>query len=288
VYHINHPLSVRLARTFDDITAGRADALILSGDSTSLPLPDGCIDAVVTDPPYFDNVHYSELADFFHVWLRLALNGSEPAFAVESTRHPAEVQDTDPSAFESGLGAVFAECHRVLKPDGTVTFTFQHSREEAWLALAGALAYARLQVVTAHPIKAEMAVATPKSQAKEPINLDIVFVCRPVTTFASLSSPPSVDSILKCMIEQATRLSSAGLALSRGDLFVIAMSQFVIQGQHYFGLPQVGSNGFNDERAALLTELRAALPHLSIESLLTRSEIRQLPLFDETTAYKAS
>ncbi|WP_296925223.1 hypothetical protein [Thiohalocapsa sp.] len=41
------------------------------GDSAATDLPDGCVDAVVTDPPFYDNVHYSELADFFHVWQRL-------------------------------------------------------------------------------------------------------------------------------------------------------------------------------------------------------------------------
>jgi putative DNA methylase len=41
------------------------------GDSSATDIPDRTVDAVVTDPPFYDNVHYSELADFFHVWQRL-------------------------------------------------------------------------------------------------------------------------------------------------------------------------------------------------------------------------
>jgi putative DNA methylase len=289
IYRLNRPLAVQLADTFDDVAGGKANALILSGDSATLPLPNGCVDAVVTDPPYFDNVHYSELADFFYAWLKLALDGSEPAFAPLSTRHPAEVQDTDPLAFEKGLGAVFAECRRVLKSEGIVTFTFQHARAEAWLALVGALERARLRVVAVHPIKAEMAVATPKSQAKEPINLDVVFVCRPDTATASrLPDLPTVDSILTCARRQVARLTSAGLTLSRGDLFVITMSQFMVQCQRPAVQRSLSKDDFNDERAALLAELRMALEYLSPDELTARQEVRQLRLLDEPAVYTTS
>jgi adenine-specific DNA methylase len=176
----------------------------------------------------------------------------------------------------------------VLKPDGIVTFTFQHSREEAWLALMGALDRAKLQVVAAHPIKAEMAVATPKSQAKEPINLDIVFVCRPAVTLGSLLNVPSVDSILTQVREQVARLTKAGLTLSRGDLFAIAMSQFVAQCQRRSVLRSTSNNETDDEQVTLLIELRAALESLSVEDLTTHREVRQLRLFDEAAAYTTS
>jgi adenine-specific DNA methylase len=286
VYRINRSLAVRLADAFDEVATGAADALILSGDSASLPLPDGCVDAVVTDPPYFDNVHYSELADFFHVWLRLAFDGNDSAFSAASTRHPNEVQDTDPSAFEKGLGAVLAECRRVLKPDGMVTFTFQHARMEAWLALVNALEHARLRVVATHPIKAEMSVATPKSQAKEPINLDVVFVCRPVSQMADHTFVlPTVDDLLGRVREYVLRLTTAGLTLSRGDLFVIAMSQFVTQCQSANDLDGVYRRAFSDEQAAILAELGVALERLSPDELIARREARQLRLLDEPALY---
>jgi len=286
IYDVNSPIDLRLASTFDDIVADRANALILSGDAALLPLPDRCVDAVVTDPPYFDNVHYSELADFFYVWLKLALDQHVAAFASDSSRRTSEVQGTDARSFEDGLGAVFAECHRVLKPDGLVVFTFQHSRKEAWVALAGALERAQLRVVAAYPIKAEMAVATPKSQAKEPINLDIIFVCRSGAAQVPLSGLPSIDDVLERVNEQVLRLVAGGLKLSRGDLFVIAMSQFIVQCQRHN--VDLSNHGTTDQGIALLNELQVALMSLSIDDLVTQSSVRQLRLLDEKTPYKIS
>ena len=52
-------------------------AIALScGDSSATGLPDGSVDLVVTDPPFFDNVHYSELADFFFAWQQLPNGGT--------------------------------------------------------------------------------------------------------------------------------------------------------------------------------------------------------------------
>ncbi|MEW5988502.1 MAG: DNA methyltransferase [Chloroflexota bacterium] len=287
VHHINQPLSVRFGQSFADLASERADALILAEDSAHLPLPDASVDAVVTDPPYFDNVHYSELADFFYAWLKLALDGREPSFASDSSRHPAEVQNTDPQAFATGLAEVLSECRRVLKPGGLLVFTFQHAREEAWLALCHALQGARWRIVAVHPIKAEMAVATPKSQAAEPINIDVIFVCRSANEQAITNNPSAIEAILSPTHQQAARLVSAGLSLSRGDLFVIAMSQFVACCTQ--SVSASGPVGLSDEQAALLTELRAALPGLSIVNTPTFQDVpRQLRLLDEAAVYGTS
>jgi putative DNA methylase len=68
--------------------------------------------------------------------------------------------------------------HRVLRDDGLLVFTYHHSRAEGWTSLAEAVLGAEFALVNAHPLKAEMSVAAPKSQAKEPIQLDVVLVCR--------------------------------------------------------------------------------------------------------------
>src|SRR5260370_969125 len=59
------PIHVSQYKSWDELNAAGSGTLILSGDSTHLPIPDSSVDAVVTDPPYFDFVHYSELSDFF-------------------------------------------------------------------------------------------------------------------------------------------------------------------------------------------------------------------------------
>jgi putative DNA methylase len=133
------------------------------GDSSVMGLLDKSMDFVVTDPPFFDNVHYSELADFFYAWKQI---GS--AEEATSTRSDAEVQDTDADEFSDKLQGVFRECHRVLKDQGLLVFTYHHSRDEGWESLAYAVLGAGFVVVNSQPVKAEMSGATPVAAAKDP------------------------------------------------------------------------------------------------------------------------
>lgn len=199
------------------------------GSSDETGLPDQSIDLVVTDPPFFDNVHYSELADFFHAWQSLYPRGFVTAAA--TTRHPREVQDTEAGQFAEKLGRVFAECRRVLKDDGLLVFTYHHSRPEGWSSLAQAIYGAGFSVVQAHPVKAEMSVATPKSQAKEPIQLDVIFVCQKREQDPREPKEPSqaLQQAATLAQDRLTRLRRLGLTLSQNDCRVTVVSQFLAQ-----------------------------------------------------------
>ena len=207
----------------------RTSALLLNGDSASLPLPAGSVDAVVTDPPYFDFVHYSELSDFFFAWIAPVMRKDAPYFNRPDSSHRGEVQDRDPDSFAEKIGRVFSECHRVLKPDGILAFTFHHSAPDGWLAIHRALAGASFVVAAAHPIKAEMSVGNPKSAAKEPINLDAILVCRKRGEIVAVTR-----DIEKAIKEESAglrfRFESIGRILSRGDRFVIGASQVLHHG----------------------------------------------------------
>ncbi len=227
VFGLSKPIRPRLAREFGELVRGEADALLLHGDSSKLPLPDGCVDAVVTDPPYFDNVHYSELADYFYSWLRLGMRGRDSAFDAQTTRSAREVQGVSAKEFGALLGDVLVESARVLKPSGVLAFTFHHSRGEAWAALADAIEKAGLEVVATHPVKAEMSVATPKNQAKEPINLDLIIVCKRPSAQPGLSREAIVQETLTEAGDLIRRYNAAGTKLSRGDVRVILMGAFL-------------------------------------------------------------
>jgi putative DNA methylase len=104
VLGISQPLEERVATSYAEFC--QTPSVYLScGDSSITDLPPGSVNLVITDPPFFDNVHYSQLADFFHVWLRLMLEGHED-FACPSTRSPREVQDTDEGDFTRKLTSV--------------------------------------------------------------------------------------------------------------------------------------------------------------------------------------
>jgi len=190
------------------------------GDSAATALPDKSVDLVVTDPPFFDNVHYSELADFFYAWQRRA-DSEEP---MGTTRHQKEVQDTDPQRFASKLMAVFVECRRVLMDDGLLVFSYHHSRDDGWKSVAEAILGAGFCVVNSQPIKAEMSVATPKAQAKEPIQFDIILVCRKA---GSGRTPPDAEAALAAARSKIQRLQRAGFRLSRNDLKVVCFGQIL-------------------------------------------------------------
>jgi putative DNA methylase len=199
------------------------------GSSDETGLPDQSVDLVVTDPPFFDNVHYSELADFFHAWQSLYPRGF--VTAAPTTRHPREVQDTEAGQFAEKPGRVFRECRRVLKDDGPLVFTYHHSRPEGWSSLAQAIYGAGFSVIQAHPVKAEMSVAAPKSQAKEPIQLDVIFVCQKREQDPREPMEPSqaLERTANLAQDKLTRLRKLGLTLSQNDCRVTVVSQFLAQ-----------------------------------------------------------
>ncbi len=189
------------------------------GDSSEIRLPDSSVDLVITDPPFFDNVHYSELADFFYAWQQID-SGSDAI----STRADGEVQDTNADKFAAKLQGVFRECHRVLKDGGLLVFTYHHSREEGWHAVAEAVLGAGFVVVNSHPVKAEMSVATPVAAAKDPISFDIVLVCRKA---AEVAEGRQAKAAIAAARTQLARLADAGFLLSRGDRMIVEYGQLL-------------------------------------------------------------
>jgi putative DNA methylase len=227
VYNLSCTPIASLVNSFDALRSGKNKALLFCGDSAHLALPDQSVDVVVTDPPYFDFVHYSELADFFYAWLRLGLEQTRPEFGAETTRHPCEVQQGDAQAFSAALARVWRECTRVLKLGGLLIFSFHHSRNEGWEAVGQALFSANLGVVAAYPIKAEMSGASPKARTGEPINYDAIVVCKRLPVPASTSLEAAIADTLARTREKLGALSQGNqpTRLSNGDRFVVLQSQ---------------------------------------------------------------
>jgi len=210
------PFAGNVHRWGDKFT-GRGIALSC-GDSSATGLPDRSVDLIVTDPPFFDNVHYSELADFFFAWQQTG--------NAKTTRSAREVQDPDARQFAAKLRSVYRECHRILKHDGVFVFTYHHSRHEGWRAVANAILGADFLVVNSHPVKSEMSVATPKSQAKEPIQLDIVIVCRKTRANCTSQRTSPKQAILSAR-SKLKRLHEAGITLSRSDCRIVMFGQLL-------------------------------------------------------------
>jgi len=140
--------------------------LVSRGSATALPWPDASLEAVITDPPYYDNVSYSNLSDFFYVWLKRTIGHLYPEhFTSEATPKKSEViaafyrhgGDKTKSRlfYEEMMAQSFAEAHRVLKPGGPMTVVYAHKTTLGWSTLVDALRQAGFAVTEAWPLDTE-------------------------------------------------------------------------------------------------------------------------------------
>ena len=177
-----------------------------SGDSLD-HLADGGVDAVVMDPPYYDNVMYAELSDFFYVWLKRTAGRVFPELFrrrltdkdAEAVANPARVRSAAAAAgggeaaaavrgagararagrdYQERMAAVFAECRRVLKPDGVMTLMFTHKATGAWDALTAGLIEAGFAITASWPVNTE-AGGSLHIRDKAAANSTVFLVCRP-------------------------------------------------------------------------------------------------------------
>lgn len=130
--------------------------LLVQGSSAQLPIETGSIDAVVTDPPYFDSIQYGDLSAFFRVWLRQYLpDAADWGYDITSAAVNSE-RAGESNQYTELLGAVFEECRRVLRPDsGRLIFTFHHWQPRAWAALNSALYRAGFRMLNRYIVHAE-------------------------------------------------------------------------------------------------------------------------------------
>jgi len=136
------------------------------GAAQALPLADASVDAVITDPPYYDNVSYSNLSDFFLLWLRRSIGHLYPEhFASSGTPKKQEIiaasyrHGGDKSKarifYENRMEAAFSEASRVLKPFGQMTVVYAHKTTLGWATLVDALRRAGFTVAEAWPLDTE-------------------------------------------------------------------------------------------------------------------------------------
>jgi putative DNA methylase len=143
-----------------DLAQGSHRFWLIHGDSSRLPVGSDSVDFVVTDPPYYDNVQYSDLAAFFRVWLAHLLPDEINWRYDEQRSAVATKSDNGDTSFLTGLSGIFRECARVLKPNsGRLVFTFHHWDPKAWAELTIALQSARFRLMNVHVVFSENPVS---------------------------------------------------------------------------------------------------------------------------------
>jgi putative DNA methylase len=137
------------------------------GSAMQAPWPDGSLDAVITDPPYYDNVPYADISDFFYVWLRRSVGHIYPEhFAnlgtpkrseavADAVRHGGDKKVAN-AAYESMMAQAFREAGRMLKPAGSLVVVYAHKTTLGWSTLVEALRLAGFTITEAWPLDTEM------------------------------------------------------------------------------------------------------------------------------------
>lgn len=139
----------------EELREGSHRFLLMRRSSASLDLQDNSVDFVVTDPPYFDSVQYSDLASFFHVWLRQLLP-VDIDWQYDRSQSAVNPQDSESGQYFRVLSEIFKECNRVLdKKHGRLVFTFHHWNPTAWFALTSALRAASFVLVNRYIVHSE-------------------------------------------------------------------------------------------------------------------------------------
>jgi adenine-specific DNA methylase len=163
---------------------------LLCKSATNLEdLPSESLDLVITDPPFGGLLHYSELSDFFYVWMRLIFKNKYPEYfsadhtpkVLECVSNRARQPENPDGFYQRLLTDCWREAHRIIKPSGILAFTFHHSLDEPWVAVLESLFKAGFYLEATYPIRSDETKgegAKPGTFGSQQIEYDILHVCR--------------------------------------------------------------------------------------------------------------
>jgi putative DNA methylase len=272
----------KLVKDFDELLQTARAALLRCDTSEDLSfIPDKSVDAIITDPPYFDNVQYSELADFFYVWLWLALKDEYPWFEPELSSRSCEILRNDRLGktvdfFNESLLRVFKECHRVLKDDGLMVFTFHHNKKLAWQTIAQVLLDSGFYVAASPIVRSEGRSGFHSGEGN--IRYDSVLVCRKQPSVLGEANWDSLKrQIIRDSIAWTQRTLNSGMPVNEVDVFTIVMAKTVECVTKAFRNPAHRCGAI--DIAAALQEVEGIVGHVVEEAQASCKAVARLILF---------
>ena len=195
--------------------------------ATGANLEAGSLDAVFTDPPYYDSVQYAELMDFCYVWLRRLVGAETVEFEMASTRNPDELtgnatEGRNISHFTEGLSAVFSRMAVALRPGAPFVFTYHHNRATAYHPVAVAILDAGLVATVTLPCPAEMGGSIHINGTRSSI-VDTVFVCRSAREVTADQGISVSEDVAHLVSLDLAKLRAGGVKPTLGDTRCIAL-----------------------------------------------------------------
>ena len=177
-----------------------AQPSVITGESADmlLSLDDRSVDAIVFDPPYYNNVDYAELSDFFYVWLKRTAGYVHPEWFGDYLTDKTNEAIASPARFRNSSGRrgsmqkrayvdyvermrrIFAECRRVIRDDGIMTIMFTHKSTDAWDALTVGIIEAGFRITATWSVKTESDTAL-NIRDRAAARSTVLLACRPKT-----------------------------------------------------------------------------------------------------------
>jgi len=268
-----------ILKVFPTITIVNCPNSIVSQSSaTSLPYPDDYFDAVLTDPPYYDNVPYSHLSDFFYVWLKRAIGDLYPdLFATPLTPKSEEIvaYSYEKGGFEEGkrffekmITKAFIEINRVLRPEGIACIVFAYKTTEAWETIITSLLKSGLVLTASWPIHTEQ---RERLRARESAALasSIYMVCRKrskekIAYFNEIKG--KIEQRIKEKLEQFWEQGISG-----ADFFVSAIGPAVEVFGQYSRVEKLSGEEVSVKE--LLEYVRKVVSEFALEKVLKRADL---------------
>lgn len=215
---------------------------------------DKSFDCVITDPPFGDNIFYSDLSNFFYVWMRLPLCKSYPeAFSMEKTPNAQEAlaprvlpAEEANEYYKSRLTACWSEAFRVLKDGGLMAFTFHHSEDSQWGVVLEGLFDAGFILEQTFPIASDEQKGEGGQFGAKGTEYDIIHVCRKRLSTVTEVSWPKMRQWVKAELDRLRRLLESYRAndISDADIRVILRGKALeFYSRHYGQVFTVGGEG---------------------------------------------
>lgn len=260
------------------------DVSIYQEDGGDLPLSNDSVQAVVIDPPYGDNIIYSEVSDAFYVWQRKYLDDvfpdkfshSETNKQDEAVENPALDKSDDSSArqrYEDRMRSIFSEAFRVLEPGGVITIYFTDKEIGAWDSLTMSIMDAGFTITATHTISSE-SPSRIGVQGQSSADSSLLLTCRKPQNPEEVSEQPTLWSDIRnrtrrAAQEKATELLDANLNLTKTDVIIGAFGPTLRVFTEAYPVVDMHDNPVRPKQA--LEEARAAVTEVLIERELEDS-----------------
>ena len=224
--------------------------------------PNTSYDLVITDPPFGDNIFYSDLANFFYAWLRLPLRKQHPdLFGPTKTPSAQEAlaprllpEDEATEYYRLRLAACWAEAHRVLKDGGILAFTFHHSEDAQWAVVLDSLFESGFILQQTYPIASDEMKGVGGQFGAKGTEYDIIHVCRKRLEEPVPVSWPKMRQWVRAELKRLRRLLESYRArdLSDADIRVILRGKALEFYSRHYGQVLTAENEAMSIRDALL------------------------------------